>query len=281
MPTIKRTKGDAYVAFLDVLGFKALVENNSHEELSQIYDKALLGGVSFGLSNRQYASINGRDGRVLTNDITVVPVNSLIVSDSIIIWTEDDSRQSFQDIVSVVRGVMAHSCFEGLPLRGAISVGPVSWFESRLGTAMHNIQSSVFGIGLTRAYQLEKNQEWAGCVVAHESISRFLEKTELDSSIKLVEELGRELGILEYWAPFKDHCTKMVVVDWVNHPEVQARSLAVKKSFFQHAKVYRQNGIVDCSGIKHKLRNTLRFVRHVFPDADKEGLVAVFAAFNR
>ena len=281
MPTIERSNGDAYVAFLDVLGFKALVENNSHEELSRIYEKALLGGMSFGLSNRQYATLNGPAGRVLTKDTTAVPVNSLIVSDSIIIWTKDDSRRSFQDIVSVVRGVLAHSCFEGLPLRGAISVGPVSWIESRLGSATHNIQSSVFGIGLTRAYQLEKNQEWSGCVVAHESISRFLEKTGFDSSIKLVEELGRDLGILEYLAPFKGHRTKMVVVDWVNHPEVQARSLAVKKSFFQHAKVYRQNGIVDCSGIKHKLRNTLRFVRHVFPDADKEGLVAVFAAFNR
>ena len=276
MPTINRTMGDAYVAFLDVLGFKALVENNSHEELSQIYDKALLGGMSLGLSNRQYAAVNGPDGSVLTNDTTAVPVNSLIVSDSIIIWTEDDSGRSFQDIVSVVRGVLAHSCFEGLPLRGAISVGPVSWVESRLGSATHNIQSSVFGVGLTKAYQLEKNHEWAGCVVADESVSRFLGKIGGDSSAKLTTELG----LLEYWVPFKDRCAKMVVVDWVNHPEVQARTKSVAHAFHRHKKSTSSASVVNRVSTETKQENTLRFVRHVFPAADKEGMAAVFAAFS-
>jgi hypothetical protein len=281
MHTIKTSKGDAYVAFLDVLGFTTLVENNSHEELSQIYDKALLAGITLGLSNRKNVVVDRSDGRILTNDTTQVPVNSLIVSDSVIIWTEDDSPQAFQDIVSVARGVMAYSCFGGLPLRGAISVGPVSWIESKLESKRDNLRSSVFGIGLTQAFQLEKAQDWAGCVIDAEAIKRYSDKAIIENPDLDVPSIKTRIGILEYMVPMKNGCEKMSVLDWVNHPEIQARSKTVADAFYRHRKSASSASLEDRASTETKLKNTVRFVRHVFPAADKEGMAAVFAAFIR
>ena len=71
---------NSFVAFFDVLGFKNLVEKNSHEELMDIYD--------FGL----YESIN--QAEKMTNLIlkAITPANELeslqvkiyVISDSII-----------------------------------------------------------------------------------------------------------------------------------------------------------------------------------------------------
>lgn len=278
MATFQTSSGDAYVAFLDVLGFKALVENNTHEELLRIYDKALLGGITLGLSNRKYMIVNGPDGRSFTNDTTAVPVNSLVVSDSVIIWSSDDSARSFNEVVSVVRGVIAHSHFNGLPLRGAISLGPVSWMDSRLGSATHNVQSSVFGVGLTKAYQLEKDQDWAGCVVADESLRRFEERLGSRASGKTLLEIRDSLGLIQYRIPFKTGPKEMTAVDWVNHPEVGIYSDNAGNAFIEHGKITNED---DYEAIRKKVENTLTFVRHVNPDADKTGLEAAWARWVR
>jgi hypothetical protein len=278
MATFQTSSGDAYVAFLDVLGFKALVENNPHEKLLQIYNNALLGGITLGLSNRKYMMVQDHDGESFTSDTTAVPVNSLVVSDSVIIWSSDDSSRSFGDVVSVVRGAMAHCHFNGLPLRGGISLGPVSWLDSKLGSATHNVQSSVFGVGLTRAYQLEKDQEWAGCVVAGEAVDRFKERIISGDSAKPIPDHVIRLGLREYWVPFKDRCSKHVVVDWVNHPEVGIYSDNAGNAFIQHGKITKEE---DYEAIRRKVDNTLTFVRYVNPNADKTGLEAAWARWVR
>lgn len=282
MPTQWRTNSDAYIAFLDVLGFGALVRNNTHQELERIYSKALLEGLSLGLSNGSYMFVENGGEKYLTNDVSSTPVNSLIVSDSIIVWTKDDSADSFRRIVSVVRGIMAHSCFNGLPLRGAIEIGPVSWLEGRYESATFNVQQSVIGIGLCKAHDLEKQQEWSGCVIGEEAIVRFEARSTLPddekSGLPAMISTG-DLCLFE--VPFKNGPRAMHVIDWVNHPEVQARSETVANAFVEHNKLHGIHRLADCPSVKAKIENTLRFVRHVFPDADKEGWAAMWAAINR
>ena len=281
MPSLSRTNADVYVAFLDVLGFDSLVRNNSHESLEGIYSEALLGGLSLGLSNRNYKVYEVDGQSCLTNDVTATPVNSLVVSDSVIIWTNDDSYDAFRSIVSVVRGVLAHSCFNGLPLRGAIDVGQVSWLAGHFDSPTFNVQQSVFGLGLCRAYALEKDQEWSGCAIADEAIDRFKTKCTAASGGKPpLEELllGKELCVFE--VPFKRHPRSMHVIDWVNHPEVRARTETVADAFVAHGKLPGVQRLADVPSVKQKLENTLRFVRHVYPEADKCGMAAAWAALG-
>lgn len=282
MPTTWRTHGEAYVAFLDVLGFGQLVKHSTHAELEEVYRDALLSGFCLGLSNRKYTIVEHEGQECLTNDVTAAPVNSLIVSDSIVVWTVGDSARAFRDIVSVVRGVMAHSCFNGLPLRGAIDVGEVSWLDGRFDSSTYNVQQSVFGSGLCAAHDLEKQQEWSGCVVSDRAIARFqTSNAQAEDGAGGVDELIRRKELCNYDVPLKAGLKRMYVVDWVNHAEVRARSSTVGDAFIKHQKLKAVKHLADCPSVKAKIENTLRFVRHVFPDADKEGMAAVWAAFHR
>lgn len=282
MPDLCRPKEEAYVAFLDILGFDSLVRHNRHNALERIYSGAFLEGASLGLTKRRY-SICPEDGQCyLTHDWPATPVNSLIVSDSIIIWTKDDLASSFRCIVSVVRGILAHSCFNGLPLRGAIDVGEISWLAGSFESPTISVLQTLFGRGVCNAFDLEKKQEWSGCAVADEAVARF----ELGIADPIARKSAvadmisrRELCMFE--VPFKGGPKSMYVVDWVNHPEVQARSQTVANAFAQHNKLKGLQQDEDDQRVRTKLENTLRFVRHVFPDADKDGLPAVYAALPR
>ena len=281
MPQEPRNSAEVYVAFLDVLGFDSLVRHNSHEILKQVYSDALMEGLCLGLSNGNYC-ISERDGnRYFTNDVDSTPVNSLVVSDSIIIWSNDDASDSFRNIVSVVRGIMAHSCFKGLPLRGAIEVGPVSWNYGQFDSPTFNVQQSVYGLGLCKAYELEKLQEWSGCAVSDAAIARFESMTTGNrAKSQGLEELISQKNLCRFEVPFKERPRLMYAIDWVNHPEVQARSETVRQAFYDHNKLSGQNGLDESSSISKKIENTLCFVRHVFPDADKRGIHAVWAAIG-
>ena len=72
----------------------------------------------------------------------------------------------------------------------------------------------------------------------------------------------------------------MHAIDWVNHPEVQARTETVTDAFAAHGKLSGVKSLADVPSVKLKLDNTLRFVRHVYPEADKSGIAAAWAAFG-
>lgn len=258
---IWRTHHKVFVAFLDVLGFRQLVESNTHEQLELVYSDAFLQGLALGLSNRHYVirTLNGR--KTISNDVTAVPVNSLIASDNIIVWSNDDSEQAFRDIISVVRGMMAHSCLNGVPLRGAIELGPLSWVQSKYGSKTDNIQQSVFGKGLCQAYELEKDQQWSGCVIGEKAIDHF--KAVCHGGL---DDMVRSRELFVYNVPLKPNHSQAgrsgYVVDWVNHPDVGITESLVRCAFGQHGKL-RGLSNEACQSVNLKIENTLSFVRKV------------------
>ena len=46
-------KNRKFVAFIDILGFKDLVKNNSHERLVELYEKLFTPNVATGLARNQ------------------------------------------------------------------------------------------------------------------------------------------------------------------------------------------------------------------------------------
>jgi hypothetical protein len=62
----------------------------------------------------------------ILHDIRRATVNSLLVSDSILIWTDDCRPESFVNIVMAVRSLMVFAVIDGILLRGAISIGPLT-----------------------------------------------------------------------------------------------------------------------------------------------------------
>ena len=111
------------VAFLDVLGFSDFVDNNDHSVLINIYNNIFTIFTTLGLACGQVKFVNNNGSGYATPDVSYMNVNSLIVSDSIILWTDNSSPKSFEDIVSCVRQTLSLSFVSGLPLRGSIVEG--------------------------------------------------------------------------------------------------------------------------------------------------------------
>ena len=101
------------------------------------------------------------DGKTesLGPDIRRATVNSLLVSDSILIWTEDCRAESFVNLVLTMRSLLAFSVVDGILLRGAISVGPLTAVLDQWPSQTHNFQHSVFGKAIVDAVEAERKQE--------------------------------------------------------------------------------------------------------------------------
>jgi len=102
---------ERYVAVLDVLGMKAWLQAATPEAIAEKLDAALAAcdQASSGSVNgqRQYGPLLG----------------TTYFSDTVLIWSPDDSWTSFATMCSAIKLIVAVALLEGVPLRGAISSG--------------------------------------------------------------------------------------------------------------------------------------------------------------
>lgn len=175
-----KTHDDCYVAFLDILGFKEVVKHNSHSKLEKLYETI----EDYVLKD---IHLNGN----LKNDLIDSTINCYLISDSIILWSNDKKSISFLHLAILVNRIMVGSFMADLPIRGGISSGAITNKKTTLG-------NTLFGKGLTNAYLLESKQEWSGCIIAHGIIDEIL-KENSDAS----KYIKRTPVFVKYNVPFK------------------------------------------------------------------------------
>ena len=99
-----------------------MVNNNSNKDLIDLYSKIIDGSVENALSKGQ---INIDENGNANPNLDYASVNTLVISDSILLWTNHDHPWDFMDLILVVREVLYNSMKAGIPLRGAIAKGPL------------------------------------------------------------------------------------------------------------------------------------------------------------
>ena len=256
----KQTYESAYVAFLDILGFKDMVLGHSHEHLESLYLRTLCGNFEHAMSSGKYVLVNNGENECLGPDIRQATVNSLLVSDSILLWTDDDLPESFNNIVTAVRSLIAFSVIDGILLRGAISVGPLTVILNQLPSQTHSFQHSLFGKAIVYAVQAEKSQDWAGCMITEPAMECY------ETGCTGEKTLMEKKVVVPYPIPMKGgEEAAGYVIDWVNHPQAGIDIEAVAGAFAPTPKIARS----EFEKIKIKLANTLKFVKHVKPTADQ------------
>jgi hypothetical protein len=253
---------DCYVAFLDILGFKRIASVNSHEHLKSVY-RNFSETIFHSLSNGKYVLWSDGKTESLGPDIRRATVNSLLVSDSIVIWTDDNTAAAFCDIVRAVRSLLAFSMIDGIPLRGAISVGALTSVLNQWPTKNHNFQHSLFGKAIVDAAEAEKNQEWSGCEITKDAIASYQcicgeGESIVKSGLILIYPVPRKEGEME---------TGGYVINWANHPQAGIDSNTVTDAF---APPFNPNAVEwekfkkdEWPKIERKLKNTLKFFQHV------------------
>ncbi|MHA1672294.1 MAG: hypothetical protein ACTSYI_01575 [Promethearchaeota archaeon] len=268
-----------FFAYLDLLGFSQFVLTLASQEQSR-KDPASKQQILLYYYNVLEPLVNGsifsakRDSQELpqtnpqTIPQTIIPfnitsssLNSLIVSDSIFLWTDDQSLGSLLTLIDAVKHIIRTNFLWdfGFPLRGGISMGSVTFQKVDWDSPKINSIATIVGDALVKAAMLEKMQQWAGCIVDDDVII-FLQNALPDLNIR--DELTGRKAIIGYPAPIKNEIPGKPynVVMW---PETIQNSVGSDFYEIPIRSTFERNGPITDSTILEKLNNTLDFVRFI------------------
>ena len=177
-----------FVACLDILGFKSLVNQTYPDTQIYVYDAYIIVDML-----RRFKKLS----EILTgaNDKNTCPkIHSLLISDTLLLFSENDDEPSFKYICGIIAETICAGtglsttdiATPGTPMRfrGAISWGDFYCDEK---------QMIFFGPAFIDAYQWERKQEWIGAI---------LTPTCANYVIKQGYKIDK-YGIVEYDAPIK------------------------------------------------------------------------------
>lgn len=185
--------GKRFVAYLDIMGFKDFVARYDHKT---IY--FLMKDISKIITAVNYPINSG------------LPVNpdvyTLNFSDSIFIFSKDDSPESFESF-SASTSYLFGGCIERtIPLKGSIAFGTIS---------VDKDQHVYFGQPIIDAYMLQDEVDYYG-IVAHHSFEKYyreLKNKEMAESYYFNIKTPLKSGFVEHinldWSFGFDHAVKI------------------------------------------------------------------------
>ncbi|MBD5321839.1 MAG: hypothetical protein HDS01_03590 [Bacteroides sp.] len=176
-----------FVVFLDIMGFKDRVARSSPENLySELteFNKDITNIINSSkkIDTHELSQLSGK------SDIALISgrenVNNIILaqfSDSIVLFSNDNSKESLLAISNVARQIMisAINRDKPIPLKGALAEGEITCDMPK---------QLFFGQALIDAYLLEENVQYYGIVVHHtaeKSVINLNEKIFKDSLVPL------------------------------------------------------------------------------------------------
>lgn len=233
---------DSFVAFFDILGFKNMVEKNSHEELMVIYNDSLYESLDFAekATNMVFTMITPPD------ELESLKIKMYVISDSIIFIQDVITQRGLLYIISYCRSLIGSAMADGIPIRGGLSFGPIT-VENKRGT-------TVVGLGLTKAYNLESKQQWAGGIVDKECFD-IVPKENTDLINHLINNKKNPI-ITKYNVPLKDGTSKEeLVMDWTIYEMIKNEN-NIREAFSMHNKEINED-------VQIKIENTVKFYNEV------------------
>jgi hypothetical protein len=231
-----KNTANRFVAFIDILGFKNLVDSQTH---SFVY-------------NKLYALI---DSIKEIHDEFGDEVKIWTFSDSILIVSKDDSEDCADSILFNTSALVTKSINLGLLSKGAVAYGNfTSDFEN----------SIFFGKPLIDAYQLQEEMKVSSIIIHHTCEKKL--KTMKYKETNLLEG-GRTF---EYNTPMKFGFVKHMHLNWLEY-----YSLFISENSDKEFKSYLglvDKMYLDVSGsARQYLDNTLLFLNKCKDVSDKEG----------
>ncbi|WP_293887852.1 MULTISPECIES: hypothetical protein [unclassified Sphingobacterium] len=227
-----------FVAFFDILGFKNLVEKNSHEDLIKIYNDALCDTVNkireIGIEHHNYDK---------TAVESLESISQFIISDSIILIQNEFNHRGLFFLILQSRVLLRMGINEGIPLRGAISLGEISVLE--------NLGTTIVGRGLTNAYQMESIQNWSGAIIDPNCFK--IHPNDI-SFINILTKSDKPL-LIEYDVPLKAfYEDNFFAINWVDKSDSIDD---IRNAFYSHKKE------IESPKQEEIINNTLQFAKYI------------------
>lgn len=244
------------VGFLDILGFKNLIETTPLDELATHYEQLIAQARAYV----RPTALDGDHPTLFPNRPNRIPwCTQHIFSDSIILVANDDTDAGCLELLLYTWRLEQMFLAAGMPLRGAVDYGEM----------YSNANSGVFlGTALSTAYRSEMEQDWIGICINEPVAERY---TELFGHIRNEQNLLSEIFKL-YPIPLKNGATKRLhTVNWRYNYIVEKGT----RSLFQSN---------SDPSVQRKQKNTLAYAREIVDGGkiysqDQEALPVELRAF--
>jgi hypothetical protein len=150
-----------FVAFLDILGFKDLVMRNSHKTIYELLLKiSTIKNNIYDAQTKDVVKDNFKDAEVYIVNF----------SDSIAIFSKNDSEDNFAFFSFTIKFLFAESIKNNVPLKGTVAHGLIS---------LNKTNQIYFGQPIIDAYLLQEEVNYMG-IVAHNSIDNYIKEKKLN-----------------------------------------------------------------------------------------------------
>lgn len=196
---------ECYVAFLDILGFKNIVNQYSSQKLKNVYDEI----------RKRVVLLKAGLYEFFIPEETVERMNIIIMSDSIIISAQKDDVDALYAIILLVATTQYYLLENGILLRGGISKG-----------LFYHFDEVTFGPALVQAYNLENDKAIYPRVIFDGDFSDDLmimetkstgSKTFIcddDDGVKFVDSL--KFHLISQFSKFEEICLGITTILKVN-----------------------------------------------------------------
>lgn len=206
-----------FCCYLDVLGFKQKLLSKSDSEQADII-KSLFSYLVISIPENLIRQSGDNIDREEI-DLETINTNSILISDSIILWTENCEYQNVIEFIHRVQRLMRNCFVGGFPLRGTISYGSLFHNEKNIASKTYNHYDLIVGPALMNAYKTEINFEWMGCTLdseCFEEITKII--TQNNNSLNFeADNLFKENILVKYTPPKKSGDVEtLYTINWVD-----------------------------------------------------------------
>lgn len=240
-----------FIAYFDYLGFKKFIENNDLD-----YQIRIIGNNFRDIENALGQGKVKDAPRGVIADLTNSNINCINFSDTIVFWTNDDSKESLIEILEVAYRFNWNAIDFCFPVRGSLVYGEIvhiDFQQKNSAGGLYNI-NSVFGKGLVTAHEKADKQHWAGTVIDQSFIELLLNRGyDLDSFLAPYAK--------KYKVPYKNSSNipeefvlRLVKGEELNDEALNNFSKGIRDNFAQY------NKPVSAQDVQEKLSNTLAFL---------------------
>ena len=239
-----------FIAYFDYLGFEKFIENNDLEYQKKILVNNFI-DMESALGQGKLKNIHG--GYVA--DFSDSKINCINFSDTVVFWTNDDSKESLLELIQVANEFNWRTINYSFPVRGSLVFGEIEYIDFKQVTnyqGLYNV-NSVFGKGLVAAHLKAESQNWAGTVI-DESIIKEIETKNYNIE-KLLVPYSKK-----YKVPYKNnHLNKeefvmCLVSDILDELAFESMRNNIKRNFAHH------NKSVKHKDVQEKISNTIKFL---------------------
>lgn len=187
-----------FVAYMDIMGFRDMIFRSTHQHVLEVMEQFRIPIKE--LKKEAKKRLRGESHGWDTFKNTVV--RPVIFSDSVLLFSNDDSLGAFENLIWQVGSVIRNALMNGVPMKGAIAYGEqTADFDKSL----------YFGKPLIDAWELQSELVIYGVILHHTVEAYLLEQG-------WTEEL-EETSILKYATPLKQGTVDHYLVHWLyDHP---------------------------------------------------------------